>query len=271
MTRKGPLVVYNEDNGIAKAFRNIPGVDVAPVHSLNLLQLAPGGHMGRFLIWTEGAAAALDTVFGTHDSTSAVKKGWKIPRACVTNSDASRLVNDGAIQSIVNAPKEGTRRSKLKRNPLKNLGAMLKLNPYYSELRREAQAATARKAKRVSGGAGRERGRRGKSGAWKGWRRACSSRPAGQEAWHEPRREDGLLQGDGQGLGLPAGGVRGLRGLARQAQRQGPRCGGGGRGGAVSGPWHAWLGPGTRAWALRARGDAFAERAHDKCRDVHFR
>jgi large subunit ribosomal protein L4e len=146
VTRKGPMVIYNEDNGITKAFRNIPGVAVAPVSSLNLLDLAPGGHMGRFCVWTQGAIEALDATFGTQDKTSAVKGGWKIPKACVTNSDVSRLVNDGAIQSIVNAPKEGTKRSKLKKNPLKNLGAMLKLNPYYAELRREAAAATARKA-----------------------------------------------------------------------------------------------------------------------------
>jgi len=38
-TRKGPLVVYSEDSGIVRAFRNIPGVDVARVDRLNLLQV----------------------------------------------------------------------------------------------------------------------------------------------------------------------------------------------------------------------------------------
>lgn len=37
--RKGPLVVYGNDNGIAKAFRNLPGVEVASVDRLNLLQV----------------------------------------------------------------------------------------------------------------------------------------------------------------------------------------------------------------------------------------
>lgn len=42
--RKGPLVVYfNENAKLTKAFRNIPGVEVANVNRLNLLQLAPGG------------------------------------------------------------------------------------------------------------------------------------------------------------------------------------------------------------------------------------
>merc|ERR1719182_82059 len=51
--RRGPLIIYSKDGGLTKAFRNIPGVELADVASLNLLQLAPGGHVGRFIIWTE--------------------------------------------------------------------------------------------------------------------------------------------------------------------------------------------------------------------------
>lgn len=74
--RRGPLVVYNKDDGIVKAFRNLPGVEIVSVHRLNLLQLAPGGHIGRFIIWTESAFAALDEVFGTFDKASSEKKDY---------------------------------------------------------------------------------------------------------------------------------------------------------------------------------------------------
>lgn len=74
--RRGPLVVYNEDNGIVKAFRNLPGVEIVNVRRLNLLQLAPGGHLGRFVIWTEGAFGLLDEVFGTFDKASVYKKDY---------------------------------------------------------------------------------------------------------------------------------------------------------------------------------------------------
>lgn len=74
--RRGPLVVYNEDNGIVKAFRNLPGVEIVNVRRLNLLQLAPGGHLGRFVIWTEGAFRLLDEVFGTFDKASVYKKDY---------------------------------------------------------------------------------------------------------------------------------------------------------------------------------------------------
>merc|ERR1719393_499607 len=39
--RRGPLLVYSEDNGLVRAFRNIPGVETACVTRLNLLKLAP--------------------------------------------------------------------------------------------------------------------------------------------------------------------------------------------------------------------------------------
>merc|ERR1711939_1076337 len=62
--RRGPLVVYAEDNGINQAFRNLSGVEGCSVDRLNLLQLAPGGHLGRFVVFTEAAFAKLDGIFG---------------------------------------------------------------------------------------------------------------------------------------------------------------------------------------------------------------
>merc|ERR1712107_525973 len=72
--RKGPLVVYSEDNGIVRAFRNIPGVETACVTRLNLLKLAPGGRFGRFVIWTEGAFKKLNEIYGTLKSGAPMKK-----------------------------------------------------------------------------------------------------------------------------------------------------------------------------------------------------
>lgn len=134
--RRGPLVVYGNDLGICHAFRNIPGVELAHVERLNLLQLAPGGHMGRFCIWTKSAFAKLDSVFGTVNTESQQKKGFKVPRSMMANADLNRVINSDEIQSIVKAPKDHHARAALKKNPLKNLGAMLKLNPYAKTQRR---------------------------------------------------------------------------------------------------------------------------------------
>merc|ERR1712216_1053918 len=47
-----------ENNGIARAFRAIPGVELCSVDRMNLLQLAPGGTFGRLIVWTAPALKA---------------------------------------------------------------------------------------------------------------------------------------------------------------------------------------------------------------------
>jgi large subunit ribosomal protein L4e len=146
--RKGPLVVFGDEDKIGKAFRNLPGVEVSSVDSLNLLQLAPGGHVGRFIVWTKSAFEKLDSVFGTTTEVSASKKGYKLPRSLLTNSDLTRLINSDEIQSIVKEPKTRTRtHMPLKKNPLKNLGALLKLNPYAKTERRQQLALEGQRRK----------------------------------------------------------------------------------------------------------------------------
>jgi len=63
-TGKGPLIVVSEDKGITKAGRNLPGVDIANVHSLNAELLAPGAHPGRLVVWGRSAFEKLDEVWG---------------------------------------------------------------------------------------------------------------------------------------------------------------------------------------------------------------
>merc|ERR1719482_529995 len=131
--RRGPLVIYAKDNGITRAFRNIPGVELADVSSLNLLQLAPGGHLGRFVIWTETALGKLDALYGTSTKPATLKKHngqpYRLPRLQMSNSDLSRLINSDEVQSKVNPPKAGTAAKVLRANPLKSSATMAALNP----------------------------------------------------------------------------------------------------------------------------------------------
>jgi large subunit ribosomal protein L4e len=150
--RKGPLVVYCEkDAALARAVRNLPGVDTAHVERLNLLTLAPGGHLGRFVVWTSGAFATLDKLYGSEPGlASELKKDYVTPRCIMENADLARIINSDEIQSIVNPAKSDTQRPKsAKKNPLKNLEAMLALNPYHavhraSEMRKTAANKAAR-------------------------------------------------------------------------------------------------------------------------------
>lgn len=149
--RRGPLIVYKEDNGIVKAFRNIPGVELASVKSLNLLTLAPGGHMGRFIIWTEAAFQSLNEIFGTNETPSYQKHGYTLPSATITNADMSRIINSEEIQAVVKAIKLPPGKQPLRGNPLVNKELMLKLNPHFaarSESGRSAVKKTTPKAAR---------------------------------------------------------------------------------------------------------------------------
>ncbi len=56
----GPLIVVTSDRGLGKAAGGIPGVQVARVDDVSVLDLAPGGVPGRLTIWTESALSALD-------------------------------------------------------------------------------------------------------------------------------------------------------------------------------------------------------------------
>jgi len=148
--RRGPLVVYDAKNdSVARGLRNIPGVELASVDRLNLLQLAPGGHLGRFIIWTQHAFERLDTLYGTHTRLSA-KADYHLPRSIISNPDLPRIINSDEIQAVLRPTIKQKRFHPLKKNPLRNVSALLKLNPYAARLRRrEILAQEERKAKRA--------------------------------------------------------------------------------------------------------------------------
>lgn len=98
--RLGPLIVYGADNGITKAFRNIPGIELCHVDRMNLLQLAPGGHMGRFCLWTQTAFEKLDGLFGTYRRKSS-KKNFSLAHPMMFNADLARIINSDEVQSVV--------------------------------------------------------------------------------------------------------------------------------------------------------------------------
>lgn len=151
--RRGPLVIYDKDQGLTKAFRNIPGVDTISVHRLNLLKLAPGGHVGRFCVWTESAIKQLDGLYGTWRKESEIKKGYNLPLPKMANTDLSRLLKSDEIQRVIRAPNKKIVRSRTKLNPLKNTRALAKLNPYAIVQKRAALLREEKtKVKQAAGG-----------------------------------------------------------------------------------------------------------------------
>lgn len=136
--RRGPLIVYSKDEGLRKAFRNIPGIDTMSVDKLNLLKLAPGGHVGRFIVWTESAFNRLNELFGTWKEGSTLKKGYNLPQPKMANTDLQRLLKSEEIRKVLNAPNRAVFRRQRRLNPLVNKRALVKLNPYAEVLKRRA-------------------------------------------------------------------------------------------------------------------------------------
>lgn len=156
--RRGPLLVWDPERDgkdLVKAFRNIPGVETCSVHALNLLQLAPGGHLGRFIVWTSSAFAALDNIYGSTTEASKLKKDFLIPSNVVRQPDIAKLINSSEVQAVLRPVKGGkvTKRPwTQKKNPLRNRQVLLRLNPYakvFSEKKLGQEKLNTDKPKRV--------------------------------------------------------------------------------------------------------------------------
>merc|ERR1712119_129491 len=135
----GPLVIFDQDQGLTKAFRNIPGVDTIQVGKLNLLKLAPGGHVGRFCIWTEAAFKKLDSLYGTWRVASKEKAGWNLPQPKMAVTDLSKLLKAEEIRQVLRKPNKHAKKAVVKTNPLKNIRTMLQLNPHAAVTKRAAE------------------------------------------------------------------------------------------------------------------------------------
>jgi len=157
--RRGPLIVYADNSSCEKAFRNLPGVDLCNVNSLNLLTLAPGGHMGRFIIWSQSAVDALSTIYGD--------EGKNIPQHSMANADIARIINSDEVQSVLNPAKRNGGRHLRKKNPTKNLQALEMLDPYAAAARKaETRAVQARAGKKSAALSKKRAGPKGQGKAY---------------------------------------------------------------------------------------------------------
>lgn len=142
--KKGPVIVYNHDGGLVRAFRNIPGtfvlncavlfffsgVTLQKVTQLNLLKLAPGGHLGRLIVWTDSAFRKLDSIFGTLTRSSDQKKNFVLPRPKMVNSDFKKIINSENVLNAIKLKAPPKPVAVVHRNPLRKPRLMKKLNPF---------------------------------------------------------------------------------------------------------------------------------------------
>jgi len=148
VTRKGPLVVLNSKSA-ERAFRNIPGVDAVSVSALNVLKLAPGGHLGRLIVWSESAFKALDAIYGTDHAACPRKSKFRIPRPIMQNGSVTDLINRGDIQTKLRAKRTHLRtRAVSNANPLTSRAALKRLCPLSPSQKASIRATIAKQVKR---------------------------------------------------------------------------------------------------------------------------
>lgn len=145
--RRGPLIVHDiSEKNVRFGARNLLGVDTCRVQKLNILQLAPGGHVGRLIIWTKKAFQNLNEVFGTYKRAGVEKGGYRLQRHLLQSADLSRLINSDQIQSVIRAPRTSETHLR-KKNPLKNKSAMKRLNPFDEKRKQLEQQQQADRSK----------------------------------------------------------------------------------------------------------------------------
>merc|ERR1712000_117359 len=120
----------NSNTNGARAFRNVYGLDTANVNSLNLLHLAPGGHLGRFIIWTKAAFQQLDKIFGTFTQESEVKRGFVLPASMVTNNDITRIIRSEEVRRALTPKKLAAKKASTFTQPTNGMRNRRRLNPF---------------------------------------------------------------------------------------------------------------------------------------------
>merc|ERR1712043_127707 len=87
---------------------------------------------GRFCVWSQSAIEELEKIYG--------ESGKRIPEACMDNADLARIINSDEIQSVLNPAKRRPYQYARKKNALRNIHALQRINPYAAEKKRKARA-----------------------------------------------------------------------------------------------------------------------------------
>ena len=102
---------------------------------LETKKIRPGGHLGRFVIWTKDAFEKLNSILGNRTNPDVEKKGYILKRPMLTNANIARIINSDDIQSVVKPMEKNIiMNDKQKKNHLTNKVKMDFLNPYKKEL-----------------------------------------------------------------------------------------------------------------------------------------
>ena len=87
------------------------------------------------------------------DDVFAAKKDYTLQRPMMTNADLARLINSDEVQSVVRPTISKAKPAPLRKNPLKNRDALMKVNPYLAQERekvtKQSQANAVKRAAHI--------------------------------------------------------------------------------------------------------------------------
>lgn len=198
--RRGPLIVHDiTEKNVRLGARNLLGVDTCRVQKLNILHLAPGGHVGRLIVWTKKAFQSLKEVFGDYKTPGSEKGGYRLQRHLLNSADLNRLINSDQIQSVIRAPKTVTVHAH-KRNPLRNRSEMEKLNPFDQKRKQlEQELQQKRSAARKAGLKERRAHKLGHNFITDFRKNVTDSQKRDEDVWYAKDSEDDEEGGDNNG------------------------------------------------------------------------
>lgn len=123
--KKGVLIIYKEESAMNKAFRNIEGVDLMSVERMSLLELCPGGHLGRLVLWVEDAFLHLNSLYGKIGEKSSLKKDYVLPAGIVSTDNVEDVFYSDEVQALLDCEIQSCLERSV-RSPKK----IVEINPY---------------------------------------------------------------------------------------------------------------------------------------------
>ncbi|KAM0677024.1 60S ribosomal protein L4 [Binucleata daphniae] len=90
--KRGVLLIHKGEE--LKAFRNIPGVEIRHLSQVSVLDVCPGGHAGRLILWT-------DEAFENVEEVTKVKENYREQQKLYNSDDLTTLFYSPEVQALV--------------------------------------------------------------------------------------------------------------------------------------------------------------------------
>lgn len=99
--RRGVLMVHCGEDLLG--FRNVEGIEMMNISEPDILKLAPGGSVGRLIVWTESAFSQLEKIYGKIGGKSMFEK-FSLKAPTISVDSLEEYFYSPEIQSLIEIP-----------------------------------------------------------------------------------------------------------------------------------------------------------------------